>query len=92
MSEYQKMDPELKAKWTAALRSGEYTQTRFRLQRPPEGYCCLGVLSCLLGRIDEGYYPTAEVGGQPTENDLINLNDYEGYDFPTIADWIEENL
>lgn len=41
------MTPELKAKWIAALRSGEYKQTRGRLLRNWRGedrFCCLGVL------------------------------------------------
>lgn len=37
------MDKELLAKWIAALRSGEYKQTRNRL-RDSRGYCALGVL------------------------------------------------
>lgn len=44
------MNKELRDKWVAALRSGEYPQTRGALRRvaPYEnrlaGYCCLGVL------------------------------------------------
>lgn len=41
------MTPELKAKWIAALRSGEYKQTKGRLLRKWRGedrFCCLGVL------------------------------------------------
>ena len=37
------MKPELKRTWIAALRSGEYTQTRERLCNG-ESHCCLGVL------------------------------------------------
>lgn len=37
------MNPEWKAKWVAALRSGQYAQAQQRL-RTPEGYCCLGVV------------------------------------------------
>jgi hypothetical protein len=38
-----KMNPEVKAKWLEALRSGEYNQGRNKL-RTAEGLCCLGVL------------------------------------------------
>ena len=39
------MDPELKAKWVAALRSGEYKQGRDVLHNNKSNtYCCLGVL------------------------------------------------
>jgi hypothetical protein len=44
-----KLDPEFKKLWVAALRSGEYQQTRQTLYRTegdqdyPAGMCCLGV-------------------------------------------------
>lgn len=41
-----KLDPEFKAQWLAALRSGEFKQGKHALCRiTPEGdeYCCLGV-------------------------------------------------
>lgn len=37
------MNPEIRAQWTAALRSGEYQQTTGAL-RNGEGFCCMGVL------------------------------------------------
>ncbi|MGA0595643.1 hypothetical protein [Enterovirga sp. CN4-39] len=39
----RKLDPELKARWVAALRSGEFKQTTGTL-KDSKGYCCLGVL------------------------------------------------
>lgn len=47
MPEYQKMNPEVKAKWLEALRSGKYTQGQAVLKVYENGkptYCCLGVL------------------------------------------------
>lgn len=39
------MDKELKAKWVAALRSGDYKQAKDVLHDPATGgYCCYGVL------------------------------------------------
>lgn len=38
------MDAGIKARWIAALRSGEYEQAYGQL-RSNKGYCCLGVLS-----------------------------------------------
>lgn len=41
------MNPEIKARWVAALRSGNYAQGRHALRRVIDGkdkYCCLGVL------------------------------------------------
>lgn len=46
------MQAEVKAKWVAALRSGEYAQGRSQL-RADDRFCCLGVL-CDLYRKDTG--------------------------------------
>lgn len=45
-----KMNPEIKAKWVAALRSGEYKQGRSNLRSEDESFCCLGVLCDLYSR------------------------------------------
>lgn len=42
------MDKELKAKWTAALRSGKYIQTEGALHKNG-AFCCLGVLLDIRG-------------------------------------------
>lgn len=47
------MNPEIKAKWVEALRSGEYKQARIRL-RTADGFCCLGVLCDLHARETKG--------------------------------------
>lgn len=44
-----KMNPEVKAKWVAALRSGEYKQTSYAL-KDRYGHCCLGVLCDLYAK------------------------------------------
>lgn len=57
-----KLDPEFKAKWIAALRSGEYKQGTGWMYKDGK-YCCLGVASELCGVpakgkviiLDEGY-------------------------------------
>lgn len=38
------MNPEIKARWVAALRSGEYKQAKGRLRTADNSFCCLGVL------------------------------------------------
>jgi len=43
------MKAEWKDKWVAALRSGEYKQTREQLY-DGKGYCCLGVLCKITGK------------------------------------------
>lgn len=42
-----KMNPEIKAKWVQALRSGEYKQGVGRLRSLGDEFCCLGVLTDL---------------------------------------------
>lgn len=44
-----KMNKKLKAKWVAALRSGEYRQTTGCLKEG-DCYCCLGVLAEVAGK------------------------------------------
>jgi hypothetical protein len=45
----QKMNPEIKARWVAALRSGEYQQGKGKLNQGG-AMCCLGVLCDLHAR------------------------------------------
>lgn len=46
-----RMNPEIKAQWVAALRSGEFAQGFSALHsQEPVGYCCLGVLCVLAQR------------------------------------------
>lgn len=99
------MDAKLKADWVAALRSGEYRQTKHQLQ-DSGGFCCLGVLCKVAGieitpdgkrtivdgqeREDYGAIYSL-VGGAQKGAKLPTKNDC-GVDFPNIADWIEQNL
>lgn len=60
-----KMNPEVKAKWLEALRSGEYKQGKERLQAG-DRFCCLGVLCHLAveaGVIQEPYWEVEEGRG-----------------------------
>jgi hypothetical protein len=49
-----KMNPKIKAKWVAALRSGEYKQGKVCLRQVDGGFCCLGVLTDLAVRVGVG--------------------------------------
>lgn len=73
------MNPEIKAQWLAALRSGEYRQGKHVLHNVDENtYCCLGVLCDLAVKAaatvaDETVYNGTITGeatkfGQPDEN------------------------
>lgn len=58
MSEIKRpLTQELKERWVAALRSGEYKQGKSRLCRRKR-YCCLGVLAEIQGELKKGnvYY------------------------------------
>ena len=48
----QKMNPDIKAQWLVALRSGAYTQVQATLHTT-DGFCCLGVL---LEQCNEGHW------------------------------------
>jgi hypothetical protein len=58
------MNPEIKAKWVAALRSGQYQQNRGSLRRN-DAFCCLGVL-CELHRQEVGGEEWCERTGSGT--------------------------
>jgi hypothetical protein len=51
------MNPEIKAQWLGALRSGEYKQSKGYLRKVNDTFCCIGVLTDLAvkaGVIEEG--------------------------------------
>jgi hypothetical protein len=100
------MDAELKAKWVAALRSGEYRQaTGLLYWGNPDAYCCLGVLGCVAngtrGRLgaygsegfrNGGYDIALKQIGEKAQAKLSRMNDRGGKTFPEIADYIEKHL
>jgi len=95
------MDAQLKAKWVAALRSGEYPQGNGFLEK--DGcYCCLGVLCAIQDEQWKKYFPDslysetlpdAVNGGLSgaERRELASQND-GGCSFTEIADYIEKNL
>jgi hypothetical protein len=94
------VDKELKAKWVAALRSGEYRQAKNRLKDESGAMCCLGVLRVVAGNPDEG--SDDQTALSPTQRERYGLkqsdavecackND-DGESFVEIASYIEANL
>lgn len=77
------MRKEIADKWVAALRSGEYKQSRYSLT-DGQGFCCLGVLCDLarkegLGNFDNGEFISA-----------INEDDYSSSHLPkVVSDWAD---
>jgi hypothetical protein len=59
-STVSRMNPEVKARWVAALRSGEYMQVKGHL-RMGDGMCCLGVLCDLR---DSAQWQTTDEHGE----------------------------
>lgn len=99
------MNPELKAKWVAALRSGKYNQgTGCLYSNFKNVYCCLGVLSAIKGVpkseiVVRGHDDFGVDGlGRTSQRALWTRNDGTGdfqgnpLSFAQIADYIEENL
>jgi hypothetical protein len=99
------MKRELRDRWVAALRSGEYKQGRDQLRTPGGSFCCLGVLAETVGARRDGYryhfegdthsrsldVPETLVGGLE-QSALIDMNDDAEEPFSVIADWIEANV
>lgn len=57
------MNPDVKARWVAALRSGDYQQWTGRLRLPADGtdeFCCLGVLCDISAGDDVGHWTGIE--------------------------------
>jgi hypothetical protein len=97
-----KLEPELKDKWIAALRSGDYQQGRYVLKQFKSTnyqYCCLGVLC----EITEGQNPSHQEESYDWLKQIMSIKTLEKLEtfndslsnrksFFEIADWIEENL
>lgn len=91
------MDAEVKVKWLAALRSGNYEQARGKL-KIDKAYCCLGVLAHVQ-KSRVGTLPQADVlpdrlsAGltKEAQRELAHRND-AGSSFAEIADYIEKTL
>ena len=56
------MNPEIRAMWTAALRSGGIPQTKSKLRGGEDARCCLGVLCDLA--VAGGVIPAAKADGR----------------------------
>lgn len=107
MENENKLPPDFKAKWIAALRSGEYKQGRGQLYDINNNtYCCVGVYAkCngmnltkngmdFLESADSGLYymPLQKHIGINLVRKLVEMNDSGVKSFIEIADFIEANL
>lgn len=83
------MNPEIKAKWVAALRGGNFRQGRNRL-RNVDNTCNTqnGRASAVLSKKFR-----QSVGlNLDAHDDLTIKNDCGSWSFPALADWIEDTL
>lgn len=71
------IDPVFKARWVAALRSGQFQQTDSTL-KDRDGYCCLGVLCHVLSDVVSAAATTYREDGVEIEI---------GYDRETADEW-----
>ncbi len=84
------MNPAIKARWTAALRSGKYEQGAFKLNSQGK-FCCLGVL-CEIAReagVVEAVHYGNGISYAPVDVDhYINASDYEDTILPrAVSAW-----
>jgi hypothetical protein len=79
------MNPHIKSKWVAALRSGQYKQGSGRLRDKKNRFCCLGVLCNLHAQA----FPEFAAG----ELNPLRYAGYEGCIPPIVMKWadIEDN-
>lgn len=89
-SSYLRMNKDIKKKWVEALRSGDYKQTRLRLQ-DKGGYCCLGVLH-LVTETPLDYESVYAMLSEGQAAKCMNLNDNERWNFKQIAEYIETHF
>lgn len=92
------------SRWLEALRSGAYSQGKWRLRSIDNKFCCLGVLADVMDpnawlKNCEEFYWKGHRFRVPeftlslmVQSDLEQANDNEGKSFLEIADWIEENI
>ncbi len=81
------MNPDVKAQWTAALRSGEYEQGMGYLNRDNK-LCCLGVLCELAVKAGVKVEVTeGSDGGAP----FRAYDDNSGYPPPAVQEWARLN-
>jgi hypothetical protein len=98
------LEKEEKNKWTAALRSGKYKQTKGTL-KDHVGYCCIGVYAeannipisedgdhMIVNYSKKMYDPLVDKIGDDNINKLWQMNDNRDNSFEEIADWIDQNL
>lgn len=87
-----RMNPEVKQKWIAALRSGKYEQGSEKL-RSVSGYCCLGVLCDIYAQEHNAQWEfrgNEETNLQP--KDYWYFGEQSEFLPESVREWAELNL
>lgn len=75
------MNKDIKAKWQAALLSGDYEKGVGNLRTPDNKYCCLGVLSDLyIKETGNGHWVESDLGYV-----FVDSTEHSSSGFPTDA-------
>lgn len=82
-----KLKPEVKALWTAALRSGEYKQGAGKLRNREDEFCCLGVLCDLQSKSGQ---PVAE-WKETDWAESVTFGGCSGVPPSDVVEWAAEN-
>lgn len=90
------MSPDLKAGWSAALRSGKYTQGKGFLMHGDK-HCALGVLHSVFRRSQSDSFAVSwpqlrDLGLTSNEANRVVAMSEAGKSFPEIADYIDTAL
>lgn len=87
------MDKPTALEWSAALRSGNYPQTRGAMKNF-QGFCCLGVLAKIhhiqTSPASETYSKLEKFLTTEEQSEFIQYNDQNKFTFNEIADKIDE--
>lgn len=84
MNTTKMMDPEIKAKWVAALRSGEYKQCKFFLEDVQGRNCCIGVL-CRVQGVDPIVAAINNTKGDPLATSFLKKEYRAGLDYSCFS-------
>lgn len=72
------MNQEIKQRWVAALRSGQYKQGRYMLRSKDDCFCCLGVLCDLMVQDGKAEWVTEKKVGDRTMK-TVDVTCGDGY-------------
>ncbi len=85
------MQAQLRTKWLAALRSGDYEQCQGQLHIKDDGYCCLGVFARCAGCSDEDIVDYLTFAVLPAPKSCPDFNFYDQFPEGAVEKCIHMN-